>query len=87
MYFWTFQYAVGDDPFHFVPWRVLGQWHASVIFSDDQDRWYITNALCPFGEPSRGVVKPLRGLYIGGLVWSEGAPVPVDLGDVLDASP
>ena len=27
--------------------------------------------------------EPHRDLYIGGLVWSDGVPVPVDLGDVL----
>ena len=48
---WRLQYAVGDDPFHFGPWTVLGTWHSSVIFSDDQDRWYITHALRPFGQP------------------------------------
>ena len=89
MSFWGLQYAVGDDPFHFGPWRVLGPWHASFIFSDDRDRWYITHALRPFGKPStRGaLLKPLRGLYIGGLVWSDGVPVPVDLGDVLEGPP
>ncbi len=85
MHFWGLQYAIGDDPFHFGPWQALGPWHAPVIFSDDQDRWYITHALRPFGKPSTKspLLEPLRGLYIGGLVWSEGVPVPVDLGDVI----
>ena len=87
---WRLQYAVGDDPFHFGPWTVLGTWHSSVIFSDDQDRWYITHALRPFGKPSSttgALLKTLRGLFIAGLVWREGMPVPVDLGDVLNGSP
>ena len=85
MNFWGLEYAVGDDPFHFGPRRVLGPWHAPIIFSDDRDRWFITHALRPFGKPSTSgtLLKPLRGLYIGGLVWSDGVPVPVDLGDVL----
>ena len=85
MNFWGLQYASGNDPFHFGPWRVLGPWHGSSVFSDDQGRWYITHALLPFGKPSTRppLLEPLRGLYIGGLVWSEGVPVPVDLGDVL----
>ena len=85
MHFWGLQYAIGDDPFHFGPWTVLGPWHAPIIFSDERDRWFITHALRPFGKPStkRPYLEPLRGLYIGGLVWSGGVPVPVDLGDVL----
>ena len=88
MNFWGLQYAVGDDPFHFGSWRVLGPWHAAFIFKDDQGHWYITHALRPFGKPSTkgALLKPLRGLYIGGLVWSDGVPVPVDLGDVLKSS-
>ena len=67
MHFWGLQYAVGDDPFHFGPWTVLGPWHAPVIFSDERDRWFITHALRPFGKPStkRPYLEPLRGLYIG----------------------
>ena len=89
MNFWGLEYAVSDDPFHFGPRRVLGPWHAPIIFSDDRDRWFITHALRPFGKPSTKppLLEPLRGLYIGGLVWSEGVPVPVDLGDVLRGLP
>ena len=85
MYFYGLQYTVGDDPFHFGPWRVVGPWHAPVIFNDDEDRWYITHAYRPFGKPSvtGRFREPHKGLYIGGLVWSDGVPVPVDLGDVL----
>ena len=84
--FWGTQYASGDDPFHFGEWTVLGPWHGASVFSDEQDRWYITHALRPFGKPStkRPYVGPLRGLYIGGIVWSDGVPVPVDLGDVVE---
>ncbi len=86
MNFWGLQYAVGDDPFHVGPWRVLGPWHGSSVFSDDQGRWFITHALRPFGQPSTRagpLLGPLRGLYLGGIVWSDGVPVPVDLGNVL----
>ena len=44
-------------------------------------------ALRPFGKPStkRPYLGPLRGLCIGGIVWSDwGVPVPVDLGDVVE---
>jgi hypothetical protein len=68
-----------------------GSWAvaAPFIFKDDQEHWHITHALRPFGKPSTkgALLKPLRWLYIGGLVWSDGVPVPVDLGNVLDASP
>ena len=29
-------------------------------------------------------VEPLQGLCLGGIVWSEGVPVPVDLRNVLE---
>jgi len=32
--FWGLQYSIGGDPFHFGDPRVLGPWHASVIFND-----------------------------------------------------
>ena len=86
MNFWGLQYASSDDPFHFGEWTVLGPWHGSSVFSDEQGRWFITDALRPFGKPStkQPYLGPLRGLCIGGIVWSEGVPVPVDLGDVLE---
>ena len=86
MNFWGTQYASGDDPFHFGEWTVLGPWHGSSVFSDEQDRWFITHALRPFGQPSTRLgplIGPLQGLCIGGIVWSEGVPVPVDLRNVL----
>ena len=43
-------YTVGDDPFHFGPWHVVGPWHAPVIFNDDEDRWYITHSIQPFRQ-------------------------------------
>ena len=87
MHFWGLQYAVGDDPYHFGPWQVLGPWHAASIFSDGEGRWFITHAYRPFGKPSTmgRFREPHRDLYIGGLVWSDGVPVPVDLGDVIEA--
>ena len=80
MYYQGLQYTVGDDPFNFGPWRVMGPWHAPV-FVQDEDRWYITHSYRPFGKPSTRGSKggPYQGLYIAGLVWSEGVPVPVDL--------
>ena len=50
MYFYGLQYTVGDDPFHFGPWHVVGPWHAPVIFNDDEERWYITHSMNPFGK-------------------------------------
>ena len=82
-------YTVGDDPFHFGPWHVVGPWHAPVIFNDDEDRWYITHSYNPFGKLSTRSPKagPWRGLYIAGLEWSEGVPVPVDLRAVMEDWP
>ena len=87
MFFWGLQYAVGDDPLHFGPWQVLGPWHAASVFTDGEDRWFITHAYRPFGKPSTmgRFREPHRGLYIGGLVWSDGVPVPVDLGNMLES--
>ena len=89
MYFYGLQYTVGDDPFHFGPWHVVGPWHAPVIFNDDEDRWYITHSYHPFGKlTTRGSkAGPFRGLYIAGLEWSEGVPVPVDLRAVMEDWP
>ena len=90
LYFYGLQYTVGDDPFHFGPWRVMGPWHAPVIFNDDEDRWYITHAGCsPFGKRSTKGQNhpPYTGLFMGGLMWSEGVPVPVDLADVMEDWP
>ena len=89
MYFYGLQYTVGDDPFHFGPWQVVGPWHAPVIFNDDEDRWYITHSMNPFGKLSTRPPKagPWRGLYIAGLEWSEGVPVPVDLRAVMEDWP
>ena len=89
MYFYGLQYTVGDDPFHFGPWHVVGPWHAPVIFNDDEDRWYITHTYNPFGKLSTKGSKagPWRGLYIAGLEWSEGVPVPVDLRAVMEDWP
>ena len=89
MYFYGLQYTVGDDPFHFGPWHVVGPWHAPQIFNDDEDRWYITHAKNPFGKLSTRGSKagPFRGLYIAGLEWSEGVPVPVDLRAVMEDWP
>ena len=89
MYFYGLRYTVGDDPFHFGPWHVVGPWHAPVIFNDDEDRWYITHAYRPFGKPSTRGSKagPFKGLYIAGLEWSEGVPVPVDLRAVMEDWP
>ena len=87
LYFYGLQYTVGDDPFHFGPWRVMGPWHAPVIFNDDEDRWYITHAsTSPFGKRSttRQYHPPYTGMFMGGLMWSEGVPVPVDLADVME---
>jgi beta-xylosidase len=82
-------YTVGDDPFHFGPWHVVGPWHAPVIFNDDEDRWYITHTYNPFGKLTtrRPKAGPWRGLYIAGLEWSEGVPVPVDLRAVMEDWP
>ena len=89
MYFYGLQYTVGDDPFHFGPWHVVGPWHAPVIFNDDEDRWYITHSYNSFGKlTTRGSkAGPFRGLYIAGLEWSEGVPVPVDLRAVMEDWP
>ena len=89
MYFYGLQYTVGDDPFHFGPWHVVGPWHAPVIFNDDEDRWYITHTYNPFGKLTtrRPKAGPWRGLYIAGLEWSEGVPVPVDLRAVMEDWP
>ena len=89
MYFYGLRYTVGDDPFHFGPWHVVGPWHAPVIFNDDEDRWYITHAYRPFGKPSTRGSKagPFKGLYIAGLEWSEGVPVPVNLRAVMEDWP
>ena len=58
---------------------------ADCTIVEHEGRWFITHALRPFGKPStkRPYLEPLRGLYIGGLIWSGGVPVPVDLNDVL----
>ncbi len=80
--FWGLEYAVGDDPFHFGERRVLGPWHASIIFQHD-DRWFITHAFRTLGK--NGIrVKPgekMRGLYLAGLTWAEGYPFVTDLED------
>ena len=88
MYYQGLQYTVGDDPFNFGPWRVVGPWHAPV-FVQDEDRWFITHSYRPFGKPSTRGSKggPYQGLYIAGMVWSEGVPVPVDLQDVVEDWP
>ena len=88
MHFWGFQYAIGDDPYHFGPWRVLGPFNGAVIFNDEE-RWYITHAYYPFGKRAFFGAKrgPFRGLYIGGLVWDAGLPVPTDLRDVMEDWP
>ena len=68
----------------------MGPWHAPVIFNDDEDRWYITHAgTSPFGKRSttRQYRPPYTGMFMGGLMWSEGVPVPVDLADVMEDWP
>ena len=66
----------------------MGHWHAPV-FIRDGEKWYITHSYRPFGKPSTRGSKggPYQGLYIAGLVWSEGVPVPVDLQDVMEDWP
>ena len=89
MYFWGVQCAVSDDPFHFESFRVMGPWHASVIFQD-AGRWYITHAHQNVGKPSiRGLGRrpPYRGLYIAGLVWAQDFPFTTDLRDVMEGWP
>ena len=36
MYYQGLQYTVGDDPFNFGPWRVVGHWHAPVFIRDER---------------------------------------------------
>ena len=88
MYHWGMQYAIGTDPFNFGPWRTLGPWHASVVVND-RHRWYITHAFRPFGKPATlgRRAGPFKGLYLGGLEWSNDLPVPVDLADVMEDWP
>ena len=88
MYVYGLQYTVGDDPFHFGPWHFVGPWHAPVFIRDGQ-RWYITHSMNPFGKLTTIGSKggPWRGLYIAGLEWSEGVPVPVDLRAVMEDWP
>ena len=88
MYLSGMQYAIGTDPYNFGPWRTLGPWHASVVVND-RHRWYITHSFRPFGKPATlgRRAGPFKGLYLGGLEWSNDLPVPVDLADVMEDWP
>ena len=90
MYFWGLQYAISDDPYHFGPFRVMGPWHASNIFQEDK-RWYISHVMQNAGKSGiRGTNdrrKPLRGLYLAGLVWTRDYPFVTDLRDVIEGWP
>ena len=84
--FWGLEYAIGDDPFHFGPARVLGPWHASLVFNDDE-KWFITHTFRTLGK--NGIrIKPgetLRGLYLASLIWAEGDPFVQDLAEGIEA--
>ena len=84
LHFWGLQYAIGDDPLHFGDFRVLGPWHASIIFND-VDRWYITHSFRTMGKSGLRIRpnETLRGLYLAGLIWSDGYPFTTDLADVM----
>jgi sucrose-6-phosphate hydrolase SacC (GH32 family) len=77
-------YAVSDTPSRFDELRVLGPHHAATLV-EHEDRWFITHAFRPFGQPSlRGELSgPHGGLCIGGLIWVDDQPVPVDLSHVV----
>lgn len=88
LYFWGWQYAIGDDPFHFGPFQVMGPWHCSNIFRDG-DRWYISHSQITAGKSGlrAGKRKPYRGLYLAGLVWAGDYPFVTDLQDVMEGWP
>ena len=56
---------------------------------NDRHRWYITHSFRPFGKPATlgRRAGPFKGLYLGGLEWSNDLPVPVDLADVMEDWP
>ncbi len=86
--FWGWQYAIGEDPFHFGPFRVMGPWHASTIFSE-KNRWFISHSQITVGKAGIRATKrpPFRGLYLAGLVWAGDYPFVTDLQDVLEGWP
>ena len=77
-------YAVSDTPFRFGEMNILGPHHAATLF-EHRNRWFITHSFRPFGQPSLrgGLSEPHRGLSIGGLIWVDNRPVPVDLSHVI----
>lgn len=77
-------YAVSESPYEFGELNVLGPHHGAMFF-EDGDRWFITHAFRPFGQPSlrSGKSQPGQGLYLGGLIWVDNRPVPVDLRRVI----
>ena len=87
-YFWGWQYAIGDDPFHFGPFRVMGPWHSSNMFRDGE-RWYISHVMQNVGKANVRASKrePYRGLYLAGLVWAGDYPFVTDLQDVMEGWP
>ena len=92
--FWGWQYAIGEDPFHFGPFRVMGPYHAATIFQDnrkgeDEQRWYISHSQINVGKAGlRGAKRPpFRGLYLAGMVWAGQYPFVTDLQDVLEGWP
>ena len=87
-YFWGWQYAIGDDPFHFGPFKVMGPWHSSNMFRDGE-RWYISHVMQNAGKADvrASKRKPFRGLYLAGLVWAGDYPFVTDLQDVMEGWP
>ena len=81
-------YVQSNDALRFDgPPRLLGPWHASEIFRDnDTHRWFITSCLQRAGSisipddvlPGTEIQEDV-GLMLAGLVWIEGLPVVADL--------